>query len=88
MSPSGSRQWMRRERGGVSAESRRLRMEALPSSATRTASRARPQVIGAELAEGPEADAQLGCYLCGRKPARAGLCEKMADEGRSEAGSH
>ena len=60
-------------------------MEALPSSATRTASRARPQVIGAELAEGPEADAQLGCYLCGRKPARAGLCEKMADEGRSEA---
>lgn len=51
----------------------------------RGASRARPQVIGAKLVEATEADAQLGCYPCGRKPARAGLCEKKADEWRSEA---
>ena len=49
------------------------------------AGRARPEVIGAELVEATEADAQLDCYLCGRKPVRAGLCEKMADERRSEA---
>ena len=39
MSPSGSRQWMRREGGGASTERRRLRMGALPSSPKRVCRR-------------------------------------------------
>ena len=76
-------------RGEGNGFCRPVRMMIAPRSARfpllRPDGRARPEVIGAELVEATEAYAQLGGYLCGRKPARAGLCEKMADEGRSEA---
>ena len=46
--------------------------------------RARAQVIGAKLVEATAADAQLGGCLCGGRPPRASLGEKMTDERRRE----
>jgi hypothetical protein len=46
---------------------------------------ARAQVSGARLVETAAADAKLGSYRCGRKPACTSLFEEMADERRSEA---
>jgi hypothetical protein len=48
------------------------------------AGRARAQVTGAELVETTAADAQFKGCLCGRKPARSGLCKKVADERRRQ----
>lgn len=76
--PGGQRDGLRRPvRMMIAARNARLPMR----DAT---GRACAQVIGAELVETTAADAQLGGYLCGGKPARAGLGEKMANERRRE----